>query len=469
MLDGLLYEIRTFRTSYFFFTSNCGSLLINLLGRTLDDDDLAHFSPMVSPPNSLINMLIKKDLIEPVLPSYYAFSTKAQVAQDLIRDTLRQEHPISGSLLPRKMVFGEEEERIIAYEKLRSLTDKGRISKNTAVQVLALAQTAELFYTWGEDGCISYSNKVKDYVRASLRELNTDPQTLTQASLNISKKIEDKATTSEKALIDSGLSYTGLFKFSLGAGQRHSQRNTDEFDNNYGLLGFALYEQDMGDISRFALQRATQVALLKYEVDYEGQRKLAYRTTILSVRKVKSRLGNILPLTSSGQHYGIGFHFFTYEYDLRSPTAFISRPFRGEFFGALLSRNFNRNHWLLHLHFGLHTVHPHDFSQPFSLNSSSSYTYGLETSGQIVLDDATTSALLFRVGFNQYHALRETTSIIPDWGTYGSIELRKHFQLGPLWDMQLALIGETQTTSYNNSSESYKRNQLKLKASFLRW
>ncbi len=304
LIDQLYLAKKSYRTKYYFFDRNCASILVQLIGEGIGDDDVAAFDPLVVPPNSLVALLIRKGLAREVHPAFYSYKKKGQFAQEELRQRVAGLAAKNPDLdWPSAAAFSRRTEstRTDAYEKLERI-GKSRTELRTEIyQLGTLGQEAEMAFMDHTQRCEQYSTKPTVVIRRMQKDLLGGDRTLAeQASLDANALIESKYGPKEMLADDVGSSHTNLSSIRVGAGML-----TRPGGQSHGVAtsGFALHRQDFGAPARQAMQRATFVALGEAKATSGLE---AWRVTGLSIRKFKERLDQVPPFFTDAGTFGLG-------------------------------------------------------------------------------------------------------------------------------------------------------------------
>lgn len=362
LIRKLYYSQKNYKTPYYFFHKNCGSILIRLIGEALNEQDLMKYNVLASPPNSLLAILKEKKLITPVFPKFHSFTSEAQIAQDLIKQELvllKTAYPYIK--WPESTLFFEDDEtiRTAAYKQLTSITNQHPESMQGIITILKLSQKAELIFTWKEDECLEFSTPVKKQTRQELRYLMSNPTSATP--IDLERWIQNTETLEEQKDNQLGSNHTRLMSFKTGVGVHHYGPSDDR---SYFLIGGSIYRQDAGDLSNLTMQFGTNVKLgtLNLEYSIEDDQYILGRFDLigLEIDKIKERRHHIPDIVDADRKLGMGFTLLdmkkrSYPFDLSS-TILVE----GRIFTNIVSSRNNMNHISIATGFGIESFWNND-------------------------------------------------------------------------------------------------------------
>ncbi len=344
LLNHLYRVKRNFKTDYYFFTRNCGSILVKLLGEGLNDNEIATYNSLAAPPNALIRLLLDKGIIKQVHPHFYSYTAQAQIAQDIISNhliTLRKKEP--SQRWPDDNDFFNENEmvRAKAYAALYPIAVSSINTRSTILEILNMAQKAELLFTWNKGRCIDYSTLAKGEARKVLKQLLEIHSETNRIYLDQAINLHDSP---REALDDqTGSLHTGLMSWHFGA---RTVLSPALETTQHLFLGGVIYRQQMGDISSLAMQRGTSVEL--GNIDLFWGKKEKDRLTIedwhlvgLKIRKIKARRHYIPNVFSRDKKLGLGFTLLEISPDRWETGKYNTLFTEGEMFTNLVSSRLN--------------------------------------------------------------------------------------------------------------------------------
>lgn len=303
LIDQLYLAKKSYRSKYYFFDRNCASILVQLIGEGIGDEEVAAFDPMVVPPNTLVALLIRKGLAAEVHPAFYSYKKKGQFAQEEIKRRVTAMAAASPALSwPNPAAFARRAEgtRTDAYEKLARIAQVRADLRAEIYRVATLGQEAEMAFMDHTQRCEEFSTKPTLVIRRMQKELLAGNRRLAEeASLDTNALLETTYGPAEALPSGVGSTHTNLSSVRLGAGLAVGQGNSQ----TVVTAGFALHRQDFGATSRQSMQRATFVSLGEFSAS-SGLK--SWTATGLSLRKFKERLDEVPPFFTDAGTFGLG-------------------------------------------------------------------------------------------------------------------------------------------------------------------
>ncbi|WP_218110201.1 lipoprotein N-acyltransferase Lnb domain-containing protein [Oligoflexus tunisiensis] len=354
LLDRLFLARKSYKQEYYFFDRNCASVLVQIIGEGIGDAEVASFSAGVMPPNALIAMLSRRNLIEEVHPGFYSYKLEAQAAQEAIKKLYQV------ALRRPDLVWPTEAELFDAAAAVRSrayfhlaLIAKHDPSLSAAIkQILLLAPKAELHHLDKKTACLNYTSLPTATARMALKsELLASAEASVASSIWRAGRSRSHLSSLEHPDPSVGSPSVRLASFYYGLGVSDSSHTRPLM-----TAGGSLYAQNMGSMSRYSMQRATAVRFLAGEVTIDPSRQdqiESWRLSGISLRKFKERLQGVPPFLSRDGSYGFGLAALEAQGD---PTAIDSTIFGGELLFNLASSEYHDHFLLLSTGSGIGTV-----------------------------------------------------------------------------------------------------------------
>jgi hypothetical protein len=312
LLNRLFIAKKNYKSSYYFFSKNCASVLMKVIAQGIGNDAIAHFDPLVSPPNTLIGLLLKNGIATPVYPSFYSYRKKGYIAQEILKEeyqSLVDAFPDSRWPDVDRLFSKDDNVRANAVAQLAQIIDKRRETWPRAYFLAALIQEAEMAFSYKGLVCKRYTTPATAEARCLQRFILSESRGgVEDFQIPMAKRIEGKYRDIEKSGAENGSSHTGHNAFAFGAGGYFSDKSQC---TPVVTLDAALHHQDMGAVSSIAMQRSGYVDLGKVTAvceahgDEAGKLK-SWRVTALSLRKFKDRLNRVPSYFSSAGTFGIG-------------------------------------------------------------------------------------------------------------------------------------------------------------------
>ena len=313
LIEKLCLAKENYKPKYFFFSQNCASVLIKVIARGLKDKEIEEFNPYISPPNTLIALLIKKGLATQVFPSFYSYRRKGYIAQEIINkeyDKLKSLFP--SELWPDKKYFFSkiEDERFINIKELQELNEKKPETSEKIYRLASLVQEAEMVFSYKDLVCENYTNIVTAESRKLQRSiLQKSDNNISKYKTDINSMINNAWMDNEKSETSKGYFHTGHYPLSTGT--CYYKSGTDDSGSAL-ILKAALHHQEMGDLSDIAMQRGGYVDFGKASVLFSKKRdseQLSVRNwhfTALTLRKFKERLKRVPSFFEPSGSPGLG-------------------------------------------------------------------------------------------------------------------------------------------------------------------
>jgi len=300
LIDHLIHLRSQPRPSYYFFHQNCASVLVRVIGEGVGERPTAEFGPWVSPPHSLVALLVRRGLVRPVGPAFLGFRNRGHLYRERYRQTyaeLTSASPASPALpWPDFGRFVDRRETRRA-EALRALAELLPLAPWLAPEIYALASLAqemEMVFDPKDRLC-------RDYTSRATSEARLLQQTILETGGPIGSMPDVTPPPPAR-----GSAHTGLYAFAPGFVLR---RVSGESTRASVHLDGALLAQDMGSRSALAMQRAGFLELGGYE--FSGGD--AFRVTGLQLRKFRENLGTVPSVFANPRGWGLGLGLLEFE------------------------------------------------------------------------------------------------------------------------------------------------------------
>ncbi|MCP4756539.1 MAG: DUF4105 domain-containing protein, partial [Proteobacteria bacterium] len=475
LLEHFYLAMKNFKTDYHFFTRNCGSILAKLVGEAYEDAEVADYNILAAPPNSLLTLLLEKNLISPLYPHFYSYTARAQIAEDLIVDSLeklRCSHPDEPWPDDASFFNTDSKTRSSAYAQLYPIAVKNAETRIDILYILKTAQEAELQFTWNKGRCIGYSTETKGEARKILKRLSGIVSDV--PAIDLDREIDSRDSGLEEIDNRTGSRHTRLMSWKVGIGRTeipgHDPR--DSF-----ILGGAIYRQNMGDISNRAMQRGTSVEMGNIEfafgADEKGQTDIAaWRIIGLQIRKIKARRHYIPDVFSRNRKMGLGFTVLDICTDPFEEKKYSTTFVEGEIFTSLISSRLNLDHLNVSIGMGLETPWEHSdhFGAKF-LSDGSRLGIPLKLDG--LLTFGADRDLQIRALLEYKHTFDIEVDYSMDWRN-GAFSARTSFlyHLSEIGGAEVLLLGEFEfqdTFRRNSAGNPIQRRLGKLGLEINRW
>lgn len=293
-LIDYLHELKiNYRQRYYFFSMNCGSALVRVVGEGIGDEVIAGFDPSVSPPHSLVALLVRRGLARRVVPAFYSTTARGFMARSLFVETytaLMEQYPDPSWPPVRQFISGNEARRAGAVLSLHRLAEYGDPElMHDLFRLSALIQEAEMVFDNKRDACEDYTSQATAEARrlqAFVLERVENPRAL---SLAVDPWVIDSYAPVERTGAERGGLHTGLYQGRLGAGYY----DIDGEGQGAMQVSFTLLAQEMGSSSSMAMQRGGSLTLGEFGVTTTGDDVLEWQVTGLRLRKFRDTLDRV--------------------------------------------------------------------------------------------------------------------------------------------------------------------------------
>jgi hypothetical protein len=306
LIDHLFYTKKNYNARYYFFTQNCASVLVKIIGQGIKVKEISEFDPITSPPNTLVALFTKLGLAKPVYPSFYSYRKKAFMAQDTIKEYYKElqtkykhyKFPDLNLLLNKDV-----DDRVLFIKELEKFYEKHQRFENELYKLSTLIQNAEMAYEHKNLVCENYTSKLTTQTRIfqdKLLNLINDP------SIKVESTINKKYKAFEELEYNNGQSHTNLLSFGVGYGKNNSKKILH--------LEASIVKQEMGSLSNIAMQRGNSVKLGSFDINLLEDAKVAnWEFTALNIKKLKERLDTIPSYFSYSGEFGLGLNVLDYK------------------------------------------------------------------------------------------------------------------------------------------------------------
>lgn len=281
---------------YYFFPQNCGSVLVRVLGEGIGADPIASFSPAISPPHSLVGLLLREGRITPATPDLHSFRDQGRLFRPMFEERWQQQLPqLSGFNPPPLSSFLHRKTRVrlTAVQDLRSISLERPELDPFLYPMASILQETETVFDPKDRYCRDTTGPVTAELRLWQQEM------LIRSGDGIAAPLPPPAT----GPLRTGTPHTGLYPVEL----RGVLRQTDTRDPISGVsLETRALRQWMGSPSQVAMQRAGAVDLfaLGLRADHPGVRDVEW--TGLELHKFREGLGYVVAGPWNNRAWGIG-------------------------------------------------------------------------------------------------------------------------------------------------------------------
>ena len=305
LLEYLFITKKQYKAKYYFFPQNCASVLIHVLGLGIEDKEITHFKPIVSPPHSLLALLVRKGIAKPVYPAFYSYHQKGYIVQDYLFQELQKCKTEWNKYNWSNLDFiysNDEDKRIELLFTLRRIANEHPESRSKMYKLAGLFQEAEMAFSFKDLECENYTSKVTSEARHIQREIiRLNQKSGKLNGISIDKLVETEFIPEEKEVYNIGYPHTKLLNYRFGLGGFHSQYTNNSYPLLYGNSSFtfagSLFHQEMGSISNLAMQRSSYVELGGLSLSITRTNGIAYLNnwyfTGLKLQKFRDRLNQV--------------------------------------------------------------------------------------------------------------------------------------------------------------------------------
>jgi len=305
LLDYLYQAKKNYKSEYYFFSNNCASVLVKIIGKGIGDDDITQFNPWVSPPNALVALFLRHQLAQPVYPSFYSFRQQGQIAQDGLRQYYQhlREKYVKLNWPDISDVFqSDDARRRQVIERLDAFSGRHSEIQTPLWQLSHLIHQADLTYSYRDQACQQITPQSTAAIRRWQQHLG-----IRRGTKDFSPLQYTAYASRERHSFSQGVPHTKLLSLRMA-----SHYASDTLGSYGGLqLGTSFMQQEMGSMGNIAMQRSSAVDLGSFDASLArnavGELKLQdWRMTALSVRKFKQRLDRVPGFFTDAGKMGIG-------------------------------------------------------------------------------------------------------------------------------------------------------------------
>lgn len=321
LLNRLFIAKKNYKSGYYFFSKNCASVLMKVIAQGIGNDAVAHFDPLVSPPNTLIGLLLQNGIATPIYPSFYSYRKKGFIAQDILEEKyqfLTECFPHANWPDRSRLFCKNDNTRADAVAEISQIAAQQSATWPDAYFLAALIQEAEMAFSHKDLVCRRYTTPATAEARRLQRLILSESRSgMEEFQIPMAKQIEAVYSPIETYEAKSGYPHTGHDAFALGSGCYSSDTSRCAA---VMTLDAALHHQDMGDLSSIAMQRSGYVDLGKVTAAVAAQGAEAgelktWRVTALSLRKFKDRLNRVPSFFSPAGTFGLGLTLIDLSFD----------------------------------------------------------------------------------------------------------------------------------------------------------
>ena len=290
---------------YFFFSQNCGSVLIRVVAEGIGDDTAATFSPLVAPPHTLIGNWIRRGVATRLTPAFYSYRHRGFISQELLRDqytTMSADYTQLPWPRLTDLTHHRDAHRAAAVVDLAPLA-LTQPELTAPVYVLAsLIQESEMVYAHKDLICENYTSDTTAAARRLQRDILASGGLDEVTPLNSSSRHSGGFSATETRSAKTGTDHTELYRLAVGVSATREGGN----GQTALMIDGALLNQDMGSRSQVAMQRSSAVRLGGWRAQWDGSTITDWQAQALTLRKFRDTLYTVPSAFSSTRGLGIG-------------------------------------------------------------------------------------------------------------------------------------------------------------------
>ena len=374
LLDHLLHVRDHYEPPYYFFSQNCGSVLVQVVGEGIGDKEVATFHPAVAPPHTLIGNLLRKGIASPVFPSFHSTGKIGFVAREALREELRDwaaREPRWNAQATAELFHADEFRRAAAVDALRVAADTFPSFRPALPRLCLLIQEAERITDHKGKRCEKYTSAATAAARSLHRRLLNESPEFADLSFSLPRELAERYARTEATVWAGRSQHTQHYAWSIGAGWIDTSNHPGAT-----LVAFrgALLRQQMGSPSAIAMQRGSAVELggLSLLADTDGIR--TWELTGLRLHKFRDTLHRVSSVFESSRGWGLGLNVLEVHHSDLAPHThgslagaaalanLISTEAHNDFLylsagpSVAWNRNDGRTHWDLEWPVGVHAL-----------------------------------------------------------------------------------------------------------------
>ncbi len=340
LLNRLFNAKKNYKARYYFFDQNCASVLVKVIGEGIKVKEISEFSPIVSPPNTLVALFTRNGLAKPIYPSFYSYRKKAYMSQDLIKKFHKKlQDKYKNITFPKisKILSDKENERLEFVKNLELIYKREPLLADELWEMSNLIQEAEMVYEYKDMICENYTSKVSAETREFLKNLRKNIDR--NKSIDLDKLTKSYYQSKEEKLYKEGEHHSQLLTFAIGLGSYN-----DEYITH---IDTSFTKQNMGSFSNISMQRSSAVELGHFSINLSKENNLhSWQIKSLSIQKIQERLLYTPNYFSTAGSLGFGINVLNYKGNKEK------NHFRGTLLGGELlfnltsSQNYNSHLFL---------------------------------------------------------------------------------------------------------------------------
>ena len=333
LLEHLVWVKSNYEPKYYFFSQNCGSVLIKIIGQGIGDKMLADFDPWVSPPHTLLGNMVRSGLATREVPGFYSYRKQGFIAQQLFRDhyaDLADRYPDQPWPQQSHLFHRRELVRANALVSLATIANDIPELRERLYRLAVLAQETEMVHSHKDWVCENYTSAATTEARQLQKQILKTATNIETLRVNATRLKNQTFAPVEASSFGHGSNHTELYPLKLGGGRFHDDVSADA---NVFRLDLALLKQDMGSPSRVAMQRQSAITLGGLDIVSDGHDVIDVSLTGLRLTKFRDTLQGVPSVFGSTRGLGLGLNAL--EFDRRRHP----RQTRGSLVGVALLGN----------------------------------------------------------------------------------------------------------------------------------
>lgn len=301
-----LYEVqKEEKPRYYFFSQNCGSVLIRIVAEGIGDDANASFSPLVAPPHTLLGNLVRSGIATRIAPAFYSYRKEGFIARELFADfygELQVEYPDLPWPPLRELNHFKDSVRALAVAQLAGVYYAQPRLASSLYKLASIAQEKELIYAHKDLVCEQYTSASTAEARR-LQALVFDAGLSSNMVVGTDDLISNAFAPIEARDATYGTTHTKLYPVAIGVGTVQRKHLPDE---TVLAIDGSLMKQDLGSRSCVAMQRSSAVTLGGVSAHLGDEGLMDWHVTALKLRKFRDTLNCVPSVLISPRGLGLG-------------------------------------------------------------------------------------------------------------------------------------------------------------------
>ncbi|MBL7115230.1 MAG: DUF4105 domain-containing protein [Kiritimatiellae bacterium] len=301
-----LYKVRAEeKPRYYFFSQNCGSVLVRIVAEGIGDETNATFSPLVAPPHTLLGNLVRSGVATRIAPAFYSYRKEGFIARELFEEVygeLQIEHPDLPWPPLRELNHPNDAVRASSVAQLTGVYYAQPQLASNLYALASIVQEKEMIYAHKDLVCEQYTSETTAEARG-LQALILADQFSVDSVVDTDKLLADCFTSVEARHATYGTAHTELYPFALGVGYVQRKHLADEV---VLTIDGSLMKQDLGSRSCVAMQRSSAVTLGGVSAHIGDEGLMDWNVSALKLRKFRDTLNSVPSARVSTRGLGLG-------------------------------------------------------------------------------------------------------------------------------------------------------------------